>query len=136
MNQGMRDEIDRGTFKRREQLYEFCRRVKEEHDLFTGDPAEVLIYMAATGRNPVDWRKPLDEQRPVLPEDQIDAAKAVMPFMRPKLTSVAIQEGASRFGVLESEVGKRLMANKEVRELYERMQIESAAMAAETEAVN
>jgi len=138
MNTDFKDEVDRGLTRRREELFAFCKRVAAIHGLLTADPAEVLIYMAATGRNPIDHTLPLNEQRVVPIECQIDAAKLVIPFMRPKLTSLAISENSGRFaaGPVETTVSKQLMQNREIRALYENMQIGAANLVADDEAVN
>lgn len=126
----------RGRRKRNLQMY--IEDLEARFDLTTGDPAEYLIYLMAVGRDPLLeslLRKerakelgiapsevtltPDDLVKLVVPLDvRVDAAKAAAPYVRPKLSAIAVQaEVANK----DSVVDEAMVKDPAYRDLMERM---------------
>lgn len=108
----------KGLRERRAKLRNYIMEL-EKYDLFTADPVEILIYMAALGKDPLDWRKKKEDQASIPLDMRIDCAKAAGPFVRPKLTSTEIsgkEGGAIKLETADLDV---MAKDPKVREAFE-----------------
>jgi hypothetical protein len=135
---------------RAQRLADYIDDLKKRFNLVTGDPVEILIYVAAVGLDPmrdeiVKREKARAEYKgETYVEDdtrflvdlelRLDAAKAAAPFVRPKLQATQItgaEDGPVEFKAV-SEATKRLMENEKTRGMIEEI-LAGAAQADQVE---
>ena len=141
-------------------LQEMSRRLQQAHDLPVSDVAELLVYVAMTGLDPIEGNinKILGDQSPFSPDKvtkvvervggrmdririagfvdlatRIECARAVLPFVMPKLAQVQLADtdGNSIFDA-DRKNASDLAKDPEVRHLMETIAAKAAARVAES----
>lgn len=136
------------TLGRRRRLFAYVERIAKKHNLETADPAEILIYIGATGKDPLEenyralvsdaeWDKffPKNEENFlyrdkdgwvrvrgfIKPETRIDCLKAVMPYLHPRLTATEPPSDENEKTSFEdrSKIMQGIAADPEVRAAME-----------------
>lgn len=133
-------------------LRKYAAEVREKYDLPYADPAEMLILMAMTGRDPlaeVAWNDLLAEALSRAPEGtdpksfeylrpskwldlelRCKCAQVALPYLRPKLSSTEITGDSTRPLLVEDVTTARLLAtDPDVRRLFEKVTQKLAATA-------
>lgn len=140
-----------GQASRVARLRQFAQDLSDSNDLPFNDPAEMLMIIAMTGRDPLEGviDTALGDLSPYkatekthtrpdgsviakgfIPiESRIDAARLVLPYMLPRLSSIEVtNDGGNQLFKQKSELSRQLSADPHVRELFESITQKAATM--------
>lgn len=115
-------------------LRDFMNNLMMKENLVTADPVEMLIYIAVTGKDPLDEaRNVVDEEDRRIPLTlRIECARATARFVRPTVSQIDIHTMNSNQAKDASDVvNEELMMDPEVRKAYEEIQIKLSGQIAE-----
>ena len=115
-------------------LRDFMNNLMMKENLVTADPVEMLIYIAVTGKDPLDEaRNVVDEEDRRIPLTlRIECARATARFVRPTVSQIDIHTMNSNQAKDASDVvNEELMMDPEVRRAYEEIQIKLSGQISE-----
>lgn len=118
----------------RRRLKDFMAELQMAEGLFTADPVEMMIYIAVTGKDPLNHgKKIIDEEDRRIPLDiRIECARATARFVRPVISQIDVNTVNNSTPSDAAEVvNEDLMMDPAMRSAYEEIQTKLAAQIAE-----